>query len=280
MNRKSFYNSTAFETSKLVAKRYSTSFSAAMSLLDEPVKTHLYNIYGYVRVADELVDTLRPKNTKNQLTQFIEDTNQAIESGVSLNLTIHSFAITSKKYNIPRGYLDAFFTSMRMDQAKKRYSKKDYDKYIYGSAEVVGLMCLCVFTEGKRSLQNKTLEGARSLGSAFQKVNFLRDMASDKAELGRVYFPKLEFNNFNEDIKTEIILEIRGELKVAKEALKMLPRSSRYGVILALNYYSSLLNKLEKTPAKEVRTTRIRINNLYKTLIYMYVYSRKLLHTP
>ena len=278
MNKFKFYTQTSHDINKLIATRYSTSFSSAMSLLDEPIRTNLYSIYGYVRVADELVDSLRPKNSQKQLDAFIAETDQALISGTSLNPVIHSFAITAKRYNIPDDLTRAFFDSMAMDIKKTKYSKAQYQKYIYGSAEVVGLMCLCVFIDGKKSKFTKLKPGARALGSAFQKVNFLRDIASDSQDLGRVYFPGVDMKKFTQDEKAKVIADIRLELAEASKVISALPHSSRYGVMLACQYYSALLRKLSKTPASQLASSRIRINNGHKAAIYCLVVTRKLLH--
>lgn len=278
MNKIKFYTQTSHDINKLIATRYSTSFSSAMSLLEEPIRTHLYSIYGYVRVADELVDTLRPKNSQKQLDAFIAETTQALSSGTSLNPVIHSFAVTAKRYNIPDDLTQAFFDSMAMDIKKTKYSKAQYQKYIYGSAEAVGLMCLCVFTDGKKSKYTKLKPGAQALGSAFQKINFLRDIASDSQDLGRVYFPSIDMKKFTQEEKAKVILEIRLELLEASKVISLLPHSSRYGVMLACRYYKALLSKLNKTPASQLVSTRIRINNTHKAAIYCLVVVRKILH--
>lgn len=272
------YTHTASQSSRLITQNYSTSFSAAMRLLDEPVRTHLYNTYGYVRVADELVDTLRPKNASKQLDNFIEESQQALFSGVSLNPVIHAFTFTVKENRIPVELVEAFFVSMRMDLSKHRYVKAEYADYIYGSAEVVGLMCLCIFTHGNKSQYAQLKLGARALGSAFQKVNFLRDMAADNIELGRIYFPDVDFKKFDEAQKRKLIEEITAELTTAKAVIAQLPRSSRYGVLLAFNYYNALVSKLAKTPVDEIKNNRLRVSDMYKLYLFCLVGLRKLLH--
>lgn len=278
MNNFKFYSQTTHEVNKLIAKRYSTSFSSAMSLLDEPVRIHLYSIYGYVRVADELVDSLRPSNSTQQLDSFVAETKQALSSGCSLNPIIHSFALTTKRFKIPDQLAQAFFDSMKMDIKKRKYNKAQYQQYVYGSAEVVGLMCLCVFISGNKSKYKKLQPGAQALGSAFQKVNFLRDIASDSQDLSRVYFPDLDLKKFTEEQKAKVITDITLELNQASKVISGLPRSSRYGVMLACQYYSALLAKLKNTPAQRISSTRIRINNGHKAGIYCLVRLRKLLH--
>lgn len=278
MNTVDLYTRTASEASRLITQKYSTSFSTAMRLLDEPVRTHLYNTYGYVRVADELVDTLRPKNASMQLDSFIEESKQALTSGVSLNPVIHAFTFTAKANKIPADLVEAFFVSMRMDLSKRSYGKTEYAEYIYGSAEVVGLMCLCIFTQGNKSQYTKLKSGAQALGSAFQKINFLRDIAADSSGLGRIYFPSIDFKNFTEAQKQELINEMRAELTTAKAVIPQLPRSSRYGVSLAFNYYSALVSRLDKASVDEVKNSRLRVNDAYKVYLFCLVGVRKLLH--
>jgi len=277
MNNSELYTKTSQQINKLITQQYSTSFSTAMRLLNEPDRTHLYNIYGFVRVADELVDTLRPSNAAILLKDFETHTFTAIRSQVSLNPVIHAFAKTVHTYNIPSQLIKAFFISMSMDLSKKKYSASQYQAYIYGSAEAVGLMCLCVFTEGKISSYKKYTPAAQALGSAFQKVNFLRDLQADNLDLGRVYFPGVDFTHFNDEQKNTITQDISNDFKQAKVMIHQLPVASRYGVLLAYMYYMVLLHKLITTPANRLKQERIRVQSPHKLVLYILVVIRKFL---
>ncbi|MBA3679372.1 squalene/phytoene synthase family protein [Candidatus Saccharibacteria bacterium] len=275
MNNSELYTKTSQQINKLITQQYSTSFSTAMRLLDEPDRTHLYNIYGFVRVADELVDTLRPNNSAILLKDFEADTFETIRSQISLNPVIHAFAITVNTCNISLDLIKAFFVSMHMDLSKKKYSDSQYQAYIYGSAEAVGLMCLCVFTEGKISSYKKYTPAAQALGSAFQKVNFLRDLRADNSDLGRVYFPGVDFAHFNDKQKNTIIQDISSDFKQAKIMIHQLPIASRYGVLLAYLYYMALLHKLTKTATNRLKQDRIRVLSPHKLALYILVVIRK-----
>lgn len=268
----------SYKQSQALTSRYSTSFSLACKLLNKDIRTHIYNIYGLVRVTDELVDTLRPKESAVILKNFIDDTNRAVDVGVSLNPIIHAYAQTAREFDLPSELLKAFFISMQMDISKKTYSSEEYKKYIYGSAEVIGLMCLMVFVGGDKKLFNQLRPSAQVLGSAFQKVNFLRDIKADNNELGRMYFPGIKFSKLTDDQKIFIELEISNDFSKAQKAITQLPQSSRYGVLLALWYYQSLLKKISKTNVSSLKSGRIRVSNYKKSLLLIAVLSRKLLH--
>ncbi len=272
------YSEVSQAINAIITKQYSTSFSVAIRLLDKSIRTDIYNIYGYVRVADELVDTLRPKDSLRMLKDFNIETTQAIKVGVSLNPVIHAFAQTVIKYQIDYSLIQAFINSMTMDISKKSYNKKQYKDYIYGSAEVVGLMCLMVFLGGNKTKYKKLTLGAKALGSAFQKVNFLRDLNIDNQELGRIYFPNIDIENFQSDQKKQIEQEILADFKIAQSTIYQLPYSSRYGVLLAYWYYRLLLRKIQKTSAQVLKEKRVRVSDITKLLLYIVVFGEKLLH--
>jgi len=264
------FDETAFKISKLVTVNYSTSFSAATRLLDKKHREAIYSIYGFVRLADEIVDTFHAWNKTLLLEKFEQDLNQALEMGISLNPVLHSFQQTVKKFKIPEEYIRAFLNSMKSDLNKTVYkNKSETDNYIYGSADVVGLMCLCVFCDGENEKFQALKNPAMKLGSAFQKVNFLRDLNNDLNNLGRIYFPQLNGKEFDEASKKQIINEIKSDFREAKEGIKRLPGNSKLAVYVAYLYYSGLLNKLENTAAEKITISRIRISDLKKILILL-----------
>lgn len=275
------FDKTAFNISKLVTINYSTSFSAATRLLDKIHREAIYSIYGFVRLADEIVDTFHAWNKAFLLEKFEQDLNQALEMGISLNPVLHSFQQTVKKFKIPEEYIRAFLSSMKSDLNKTVYkNKSETDDYIYGSADVVGLMCLCVFCDGENEKFQALKNPAMKLGSAFQKVNFLRDLNNDLNNLGRIYFPQLNGKEFNETAKRQIISEIKSDFREAKEGIKRLPGNSKLAVYVAYLYYSGLLNKLENTAAEKIIISRIRISDFKKILILLkarIVYKLKLI---
>ena len=250
--------------SKITTERYSTSFSSAIKLLHRDLRTPIYNIYGFVRFADEIVDTFHEHEKKELLAQFKQETFVAIEKKISLNPILHSFQITVNKYNIDPGLIEAFFKSMEFDLSRQSYDEASYSEYIYGSAEVVGLMCLYVFCEGDQKSYELLKPNARSLGSAFQKVNFLRDVKSDYFNLNRVYFPGVDFPNFTERMKYEIELDITQDFNHAYEGIKKLPLKARFGVYLAYKYYLSLFRKIKKMQPNRILEERVRIPNYAK----------------
>jgi len=228
-------------------------------------RKHIYNIYGFVRFADEIVDSFHDFDKKNLLKRFEDDLNHAIENKISLNPILNSFQYTVHQNNIQNDLITAFLKSMKMDLFKQKYqSRKEYQEYIYGSADVVGLMCLNVFVEGNTERFNKLKDSAMSLGSAFQKVNFLRDLNADFSELDRTYFPNLDLSNFDEKSKIAIIDDIEKDFDHALEGIYQLPESARLGVYTAYKYYRKLLIKLKNTPSKKIQSARIRVPDYQK----------------
>ena len=262
---KRIFDKVSYECSERVTKTYSTSFSMATKLLSKSIRTDIYNIYGFVRFADEIVDSFHDFNKTELFNSFAFDLNKAILNKISLNPILNSFQHTYHKYSIDKELVDSFMNSMRMDLKKKKYSTvKEYNEYIYGSADVVGLMCLKVFVQGDEELYKKLKKNAMKLGSAFQKVNFLRDIKADQENLKRSYFPNTQFNNFSEVEKNEIINEIENDFRLGLQGIKELPIVAKFGVFIAYRYYNQLLKNLKKTPATEIINKRIRVPNLKK----------------
>ena len=262
---KSLYDVVSYECSKIVTNRYSTSFSLGTRLLDSSIRTDIYNIYGFVRFADEIVDSFHEFNKEKLLNRFEEDLMHAIKYKISLNPILNSFQFTVNDKKIDLELIQAFLESMRMDLNKNNYKTKgEYQKYIYGSADVVGLMCLKVFVNGDTSKYQKLKPYAMSLGSAFQKVNFLRDLNADFENLERTYFPNLNVSSFDEKTKDKIINEIETDFDNAVKGIFLLPESSRLGVYIAYQYYNKLLLKLKNTPSKKIQSARIRVPNYQK----------------
>jgi len=255
------------ECSKITTKKYSTSFSSAINLLHKDLRTPVYNIYGFVRFADEIVDTFHGHDQTALLQQFKAETYQAIERGISLNPILHSFQLTVNHYGIAKHLIDAFFTSMEQDLNKIEYDRQTYNEYIYGSAEAVGLMCLNIFCEGDIERYLVLKQNAQSLGAAFQKVNFLRDVKADTQTLERMYFPGCNFLNFSEAQKRHIEADIQKDFEHAYEGIVKLPVKARFGVYVAYKYYMSLFNKIKKVQAKRIMEERIRIPNCSKAMI-------------
>ncbi len=269
----SLFNEISQEFSKQVTIKYSTSFSLATKTLDSSIRNHIYNIYGFVRFADEIVDTFHDFPKKKLLENFEKNLLMALDNKISLNPILNSFQITIHKFNIDYSLIEAFLKSMRWDLNKKKYkSQKEYKEYIYGSADVVGLMCLKVFVNGDQLKYDELMPNAMALGSAFQKVNFLRDLKNDFENLNRSYFPNIDFTNFSEESKKRIINEIKNDFNLALKGIKKLPNTSRLGVYTAYKYYLKLLYKLEKTPSLKIKTTRIRIPNYQKINLLLYSY--------
>lgn len=255
------------QCSKTATEKYSTSFSSAIRLLHADLRAPIYNIYGFVRFADEIVDTFHAFNKEELLTEFRRETFAAIERGISLNPILHSFQKTVREYNISHDLISAFFNSMEMDLSKTTYNSNGYKEYIYGSAEVVGLMCLFVFCEGDKELYLKLKPSAQSLGAAFQKVNFLRDVKADYNQLNRSYFPEVDFTNFTPAMKMQIEEDIRQDFVDAYEGILLLPVKARFGVYVAYKYYLSLFKKIRKTTPDSIMEQRIRIPNYGKAFI-------------
>ena len=255
------------QCSKETTQRYSTSFSSAIKLLHQDLRGPIFNIYGFVRFADEIVDTFHQYNKAELLIEFKRDTYLAIERGISLNPILHSFQLTVNKFGISKELIEAFFVSMEMDLDKTSYNSQGYKQYIYGSAEVVGLMCLYVFCEGDQTRYNELKPGAQSLGAAFQKVNFLRDVKADYEQLSRTYFPEVDFNNFTSSKKKQIEEDIAIDFTAAYDAILNLPVKARFGVYVAYKYYLSLFKKIKKSNPSNILEQRIRIPNYGKAFI-------------
>lgn len=255
------------QCSKTTTERYSTSFSGAIRLLHHSLRSPIYNIYGFVRFADEIVDTFHQFKKEELLLEFKKETHSAIERKISLNPILNSFQLTVNQYSIPLVLIDDFFSSMEMDLKKTVYNSDGYREYIYGSAEVVGLMCLYVFCEGDRVTYEKLMPFAQALGAAFQKVNFLRDLKSDYEQLRRTYFPGVDFRNFSTSMKEEIEADISSDFSKAYEGIVMLPSKARFGVYVAYKYYFSLFKKIKKTKPANILAQRIRIPAYGKAFI-------------
>lgn len=271
---RALFDHTAYECSKLVTKAYSTSFSLGIRTLHKHHHSAIYAVYGFVRYADEIVDTFHEHDKSSLLERFKKDTYQAIEEKISLNPILHAFQDVVNQYQIDLALIEAFLVSMEMDLSKKDYSDPEYKTYIYGSAEVVGLMCLKVFCEGNEEEYASLLKPAKHLGAAFQKVNFLRDIKSDFDERGRIYFPGIDFQKFTQEDKLAIEEDIKVDFKLALDGIKRLPRSARAGVYLAYVYYSVLFKKITRLSPERIKSQRIRIPNFRKILLLIKCYFR------
>jgi len=271
---KKLFDELAYDVSKRTTKKYSTSFSLGILALTPAIRPAIYAIYGYVRLADEIVDSFHGYNKKGLLDRLKIETNQALVEGISLNPILQAFQETVSKYDIDKTLIDQFLHSMEMDLQKIDYNVDLYNEYIYGSAEVVGLMCLQVFTEGNKSKYEALKPYAMKLGSAFQKVNFLRDLKDDYKILGRTYFPGIDLCIFNNEVKLQIEKEIETEFKEALVGIKKLPNSSKFGVYLAYQYYLSLFRKIKKTASQDILESRIRIPDSQKAIVALKSYVR------
>jgi len=267
---KETFDKVSIRCSKLTTKAYSTSFSLGILCLDKKLHDPIYAIYGFVRFADEIVDTFHDFDKQTLLNRFKEDAYTAIRDGISLNPILNSFQATVHKYQIQRELIDQFLKSMEMDLTQKEYDTDGLKEYILGSAEVVGLMCLRVFCEGNNELYLQLKPFAMSLGSAFQKINFLRDLNADYIGLGRTYFPGIDLSDFNETCKNEIEKSIADDFHQGYLGIKQLPRSSRFGVYVAYVYYLALFKKIKNTPSEMVLKSRIRIPNHNKAGLLAY----------
>ncbi|MCH2044289.1 MAG: phytoene/squalene synthase family protein [Saprospiraceae bacterium] len=267
MNHLQLYNNTCQECSRLITKRYSTSFSLGIRMFDKRFRSPICAIYGFVRFADEIVDTFHTYDKKNLLDRFRADTYQAIDEKISLNPVLNAFQEVVHLYSIDQELIDAFLYSMELDLYHDKYEDSLYKTYIYGSAEVVGLMCLKVFCEGNDEEYLKLRDDARSLGAAFQKINFLRDMKSDYDERGRTYFPGVDYTKFDNQIKKDIEEDIYQDFKNAYRGILGLPKGCRLGVYVAYKYYLNLFKKIQKAEAERVQEERIRVNNGKKMYI-------------
>lgn len=273
------FNQTSFECSQLITRRYSTSFTLGIKTLDKKFHAPICAIYGFVRFADEIVDTFFEYNQATLFEVFCQNTWQAIEEKISLNPVLHAFQLVVNEYKLDRAYIEAFLHSMRMDLQKQQYHRELYDEYIYGSAEVVGLMCLRVFCEGDAAMFERLKEPARSLGAAFQKVNFLRDIKSDYQDRGRVYFPKVDFSCFDNKAKAEIEADIEKDFDNAYQGILGLPKSARMGVYLAYIYYRRLFQKIKNLPAVRILNERVRVPDNTKIALLLSSYLKYRLNT-
>lgn len=271
---KKLFDELAYEVSRKTTKKYSTSFSLGILALKPNIRNSIYAIYGYVRLADEIVDSFQGYDRKRLLGRLHLETNYALEEGISLNPILQAFQETVHKYAIDRDLINQFLHSMSMDLKKLEYNSALYNEYIYGSAEVVGLMCLQVFTEGNKQRYEELKPYAMKLGSAFQKINFLRDLKEDYHVLGRTYFPNLNMEVFDNTLKSQIENEIHQEFEEAFLGIKKLPKSARFGVYLAYKYYLSLFAKIRKKSSKEILENRIRIANTEKAYVAFKCYLR------
>ncbi|MFZ4455497.1 MAG: phytoene/squalene synthase family protein [Bacteroidales bacterium] len=262
------YTNTAFSISENVTKHYSTSFYSATRFFDTESRKAIFSIYGFVRFADEIVDTFHEFDKATLLQKFENDYYDAMKQGISLNPVLHSFQITVKKYRITDDLVQAFLRSMKYDLEKTEYANRaEIDDYIFGSADVVGLMCLKVFCNGNDSEYHELKHSAMKLGSAFQKVNFLRDLKNDVENLGRCYFPNVGKSSFDERAKSLIIDEIQNDFDEAYKGIQQLPKNAKLPVLIAYTYYLALLHKIKRTPAERIMTERIRVSNFQKTLL-------------
>jgi phytoene synthase len=262
------FNQTCFECSKLITNKYSTSFSTGIKAFDKRFRYPVYAIYGFVRYADEIVDTFYEHDQRRLIDDFKEETFKAIDRGISTNPVLQSFQQVVNQYHIEKELIEAFLTSMKMDLDKTAYDDDGYKTYIYGSAEVVGLMCLRIFCENNTELYDQLIPKARSLGSAFQKINFLRDIKSDYEDRGRTYFPQIDFSDFTEADKQQIETDIKKDFDDALEGIKQLPKGSRLGVYVAYIYYLQLFKKISATSARTIIQKRIRVSDTQKLGLY------------
>ena len=266
---KSLFDKVSAGCSRLTTKTYSTSFSLGVSFLSRPLHDPVYAIYGFVRFADEIVDSFHGYQKKELLDSFRKDMEIALRDKISLNPILNSFQFVVHKYGIQQQWIDIFLDSMAMDLQQQEYDYEKYQKYIFGSAEVVGLMCLHVFAEGNEGLFNKLKPYAMKLGAAFQKVNFLRDIRSDNILLGRTYFPDVDLTNFSRAEKLKIEKEIEDDFSEALKGIKMLPHGSQNGVYMAYYYYLALFRKIKRLPAEKILNERIRIPNFQKLILML-----------
>ena len=261
------FNQACYDCSRAITIKYSTSFSSAIKMLHADLRTPVFNIYGFVRLADEIVDTFHEQNKPVLLQEFKAQTYTALAQGISLNPVLNSFQKTVNDYGIEHHLIEAFFKSMESDLTENKYDRQGYEEYIYGSAEVVGLMCLHVFCNGDKTLYAKLEDSARALGAAFQKVNFLRDIQSDFNDLSRLYFPGCDFHNFTAGDKEAIERDIEADFEKAYTGILALPMKARFGVYVAYKYYYSLFNKIKSTHHQHILQKRIRIANYQKAYI-------------
>lgn len=261
------YLKTSYELAEKLTRRYSTSFSMSSRLFDRTMRKHIYAIYGLVRIADEIVDTYKGDDAQSRLDELYMEVLRAIDTRYSTNPVVHAFADTASKFAIDKMLITPFFDSMGMDITFEDLDQEKYERYIYGSAEVVGLMCLKVFVGGDQKRYDALSPGARSLGAAYQKVNFLRDLRADHHELGRMYFPGVDYDMFDEQTKKRIIRDIQQDFSKAKLAIDELPTSARSAVRASYYYYTALLHKLQQASAQDIASRRIRVSTARKLLL-------------
>ncbi len=262
---KSIFDTVSKTCSQVVTNAYSTSFSLATKMLSKNIRQDIYNIYGFVRFADEIVDSFHDYDKETLFNRFENDLEDALKDKISLNPILNAFQETYHNYGIDKHYVEAFMHSMRLDLHKKDYlTDAEYKTYIYGSADVVGLMCLKVFVKGDQAKFDELKDSAMSLGSAFQKVNFLRDLKADFEDLSRTYFPNTDLNQLDEASKKAIITEIEADFAKGLQGIRKLPLEAKFGVFMAYRYYSKLLEKLKNIPALQIKSTRIRVPNYRK----------------
>jgi 15-cis-phytoene synthase len=271
-DQRAIFDTVAFQCSKAATRAYSTSFSSGIQMLQKRFQNPIYGVYGFVRYADEIVDTLHEFDKRKLLAKFREETIAAIDDRISMNPILHAFQIIYHQFNFEWDLVDRFLISMEMDLENKEYDREGYNTYILGSAEVVGLMCLKVFTEGNNALYEQLKPHSMSLGSAFQKINFLRDLKDDVNKLGRTYFPDLDFGNFNDEDKARIEDEIEKEFDYAYQGILKLPKDARLGVLIAYAYYRRLFSKIQTIPSNRIMEERIRIANSNKLALMMSCY--------
>lgn len=272
MTSKQLFDHVSIETSKMTTHAYSTSFSIGIRCLGHELRNPIYAIYGFVRFADEIVDSFHDFNKQELLTRFREDTMRAIDERISLNPILNSFQATVHQYQIEMDLIHQFLKSMEMDLTEKSYDQQGFEEYVLGSAEVVGLMCLHVFTQGDKQEYARLKPFAMKLGAAFQKINFLRDLNADYVGMGRTYFPELNLERFDDESKCKIEDSIKADFDEAYEGIKQLPRSSKLGVYVAYVYYLALFKKIKNTPSSYVLKERIRIRNRQKLSILAFSY--------
>ncbi len=274
MSQKELFDNVSMKTSRLAAHAYSTSFSFGIRCLEKSFRNPIYSIYGFVRFADEIVDTFHDFDKKSLLERFRHDTWRAIDEKISLNPILHSFQSTVNHYRIDRELIEQFLHSMEMDLQEKAYNQDGFEEYILGSAEVVGLMCLRVFCQGSEAEYQRLKPSAMKLGSAFQKINFLRDLHADYAGLGRSYFPGMDIGKFDEAEKRKIEENIAADFNDGYQGIRQLPRGARLGVYVAYLYYKALFRKIKNLPSSRVLESRVRIPNRYKLVILGYSFVR------
>ncbi len=275
---KALFDQASRKASKMVTRKYSTSFSLGIRFLNADFQDPIYGIYGFVRFADEIVDSFHQYDKPTLLEEFRRDTFLAIERGISLNPILNSFQEVVHKYQIENELIECFLNSMQMDLEKKEYAEEEYKQYILGSAEVVGLMCLRVFTDNDRMLYNRLKPHAMALGSAFQKINFLRDLNADYVGMGRIYFPSVNMSELNENIKSQIESDIEKDFDEGLAGIRLLPKRSRLGVYVAYIYYRSLFRKIKKLKPQHILQERVRIPNPQKVMLFAGSYLRNSLN--